>query len=252
MPTTTGTNKKLCGAPGCERVAIRPNNGLPLCGMHDQRLRKHGSFDLPPRSRPTYRECTVDGCDRDATRVSWGLCEKHHARVRRHGSTDRLDTFKPGAREHDGGGYLLDYAPDHPLRVGASPRVYQHRIVYFDHHGEGPFSCYHCGSKQTWDTMHVDHLDDNPKNNEISNLVCSCPICNQRRGIWKIKRTMQENSGWMIEYKGERLHVSEWADRLGITSESLKNRIKNWPMDRAMTEPRGKTGPRANNRRAGD
>lgn len=189
-------------------------------------------------------KCKVDGCDNEANRISSRLCEKHYMRVRRHGSTDKKSNVKPGKLEHVGGGYLLLYMPDHPLARGCSPRVYEHRVIYYDHHGEGPFKCYHCGATQTWETMHVDHLDDNPKNNRIDNLACSCPTCNQSRGRAKMTKTAQENSEWMIEFRGERLHVKEWADRLGISRNSLKDRIKKWPLERAMTEPRGKFGPR--------
>ena len=195
----------------------------------------------------SYEKCKVDACDSAATRVSWGLCEKHHARYRRNGTTDKKSAVKEGSLVHCGGGYLLVYAPNHPLKTGHSPRVYEHRMVYYEHHGEGPFNCYHCGKHQSWDTMHVDHLDGDTQNNEITNLVCSCPTCNQKRGRWKMRRTHQEKSKWMIDFNGERLHVSEWAIRLGISREALKNRLNNWSVERAMTEPRGKTGPRGSN-----
>ncbi len=186
-------------------------------------------------------QCSVDGCVNKANRVGANMCEKHYMRMRRHGSTERLTTRKQGDLTHNGGNYLLTYAPDHPLATSTC-RVYAHRIAYYEAHGKGPFRCYHCGTEVTWATMHVDHLDCDTQNNAIENLVASCPVCNQERGRAKMKRTRQEQ-GLMIEFNGERLHVSEWAERLGISRVSLKARLKKWPLEKALTTPRGKTGP---------
>lgn len=187
-------------------------------------------------------KCCVDGCTSEANRVGAQMCEKHYMRMRRRGSTDKHVARKNGDLVHSGGNYLLAYAPDHPIAAN-SCRVYVHRINYYDAHGKGPFKCHHCGVEVTWATMHVDHLDSDTQNNAIDNLVASCPVCNQKRGRAKMKRTMQER-GLMIEYSGERLHVSEWAERLGISRVSLKARLKTWPLDKALTTPKGSTGPK--------
>ena len=41
-----------------------------------------------------------------------------------------------------------------------------------------------------------------------------------------------------ITFKGERLRFSEWAQRLGITYTSLYRRLKLWPLDKALTQPK--------------
>lgn len=188
-------------------------------------------------------KCSVDDCQNEANRVGARMCEKHYMRMRRRGSTDRLTFRKEGDLTHNGGDYLLTYAPDHPLRSPGSCRVYAHRIAYYERHGQGPFNCFHCGQMVTWATMHVDHLDDNPQNNSPENLAASCPKCNQRRGLAKMRRAMQER-GLMIEFNGERLHIGVWAERLGISRVSLKGRLARWPLEKALTAPRGRTGPK--------
>lgn len=40
-----------------------------------------------------------------------------------------------------------------------------------------------------------------------------------------------------LECNGERLILSDWAKRLGITNSSLTERIARWPLDKALTVP---------------
>src|SRR6185295_17463636 len=47
---------------------------------------------------------------------------------------------------------------------------------------------------------------------------------NTRRNIW-------------IEFRGERLILQDWSTRLGIPFVTLQRRLREWPIERAMTEP---------------
>ena len=40
-----------------------------------------------------------------------------------------------------------------------------------------------------------------------------------------------------IEFGGYRLVQKDWAHRLGISSSTLEKRLRNWPLERALTEP---------------
>lgn len=84
-------------------------------------------------------------------------------------------------------------AADHPLRPARSTYVYKHRIVLWEKIGSGAHPCHHCGCTVTWSpgertrtgSLVVDHLDDNPRNNDPGNLVPSCHPCNQTRAARK-------------------------------------------------------------------
>lgn len=41
-----------------------------------------------------------------------------------------------------------------------------------------------------------------------------------------------------VEWQGERIRLKDHADKLGMTTTSLKRRIKNWGLERAMTRPK--------------
>lgn len=186
--------------------------------------------------------CCIDGCGKQATRVGARMCEMHYTRQRRNGTTDYVGGTIPGNLTHSNG-YQLAAAPEHPRALGGY-RAYEHRVVFTDAHGEGPFKCHWCGVTVTWDDMHVDHLDDDRANNDKRNLVASCPRCNQARGVEKMKATYRQRNG--VTHEGVTRTLQEWADHIGISRPSLLHRIKTgWPMSRALTGGRGKAGPKA-------
>lgn len=61
------------------------------CRMHSNRLKKHGTLDLPKKERA---QCSTEGCANFA--VSRGLCNKHYIRLRTHG--DPTYEYVPTAR----------------------------------------------------------------------------------------------------------------------------------------------------------
>ncbi|MBK9496656.1 MAG: HNH endonuclease [Xanthomonadales bacterium] len=168
-------------------------------------------------------------------------CMMHYYRIRRNGQLDLPTKDIPELTDHSGG-YRLKYHPNHPLSRNHS-RVYEHRFVYHAEHGDGPFKCYHCADVVTWDDMHVDHLNDQPDDNRIENLAASCPECNMKRGAWKVKTTHRQKSVRQITWQGVTRCASEWAELLGLRAASFQWRLKHWPLERVMTEPRGSTGP---------
>lgn len=197
----------------------------------------------------TLATCSVDGCDALANRIGAGFCEKHYFRMRRNGTTDRRQPKVKISHSH---GYVLVYAPNHPLSIGkpSGTRIYEHRMKFYDAYGYGDHKCNWCEASVTFNEMHVDHLNAIRDDNRPENLVASCPDCNMSRGLDKMKKTMQER-GMMIEFNGVRKHVSEWASDLGISAVSMKNRINSgWDLAKALTEPRGKFGPKSAKRRA--
>ena len=193
--------------------------------------------------------CSVEGCGKKSRNVKGRLlCEAHYMRLRRKGTTDLKPPKSEITHSH---GYVIVRCPDHPLalRLGRN-HAYQHRVVFYDANGEGPFDCHWCGEEVDWDTLHVDHLDDVKTHNDPLNLVASCPTCNQARGVEKMKLSSRHR-GLQITHDGLTLNVQHWADKTGLKATTIKARLASgWSPDKALTTPaRAKrpdgTGPRA-------
>lgn len=237
-----------CEVEGCENEARIRKGGKAVCIKHEQRFRKYGSFDLPVRAPKPWAICTIEGCGKPARTRGANLCDMHYCRRWRNekdGNDRGFDLWKPEENIGHSHGYLLRYCPDHPLRQGKSgPREYEHRVVFYDEHGTGPFSCHWCGTTVTWDDMHVDHVNGDKQDNDLRNLVSSCALCNQWRGREKMIKTTRERRATKYTFQGVTKTAAEWAEDLGIDRRSLKARIKaGWPIERALTEKRGPTGP---------
>lgn len=186
------------------------------------------------------QRCSVQGCAKPATRVGAKMCEMHYGRVRRHGGTE---TPAPSPTLPHSGGYLLAYAPGHPLARSGSKRVYAHRVAFYAKHGEGPFTCHWCAAPVDWQTMHVDHLDDDKKNNDPANLVPSCPTCNQQRGKHKAQARHRASTGLTVS--GRTQTLNEWATEVGLARNAIMERIaKGWTPEAAVLTPRGNRGPK--------
>lgn len=203
---------------------------------------EHRNLAQEQKEKFPLHACRVAGCEKLANRVGPGLCEMHYARARRNGTTDsqyeRMAEFNKQS-----GGYLYVKAKGHALS-GLRTRAYAHRVAFYDANGEGPFACHWCKAEVNWATMHVDHLDDDKGNNLPSNLVAACPVCNMQRGHHKVMQSHRDKTG--IEFAGEKLTIAEWAKKIGISRPALVFRLeKGWPLERALTEGRGATGPAA-------
>lgn len=186
--------------------------------------------------------CRIAGCRNPANRTGLRLCEKHYMRIRRNGTAEYIGGAIPGNLIHSAG-CVRQPALGHPRALGGY-RAYQHRVVFTDRHGEGPFSCHWCGVEVCWDDMHVDHLDDDRQNNLASNLVASCPKCNQKRGRWKMVKAMRLR-GRILTAHGLTMCMSDWARHLGITWATISFRLKKkWPIEEALTPKRYNTGPK--------
>jgi len=189
-------------------------------------------------------KCSVDGCEENTGYGRKIYCEKHYMRLIRHGTTEKA---KPKDHYIHSGGYVVLRCPEHPLskKRGAATE-YEHRVVFYNKHGEGPFKCHWCGMPLSWDDkeMTIDHLNSIRNDNSAENLVPSCGRCNSKRGEGKMAITMRKR-GRIIKAQGESMCLGEWARRLGVSRASLNWRIKRWGEDKAIS-----VAPRANKTRA--
>jgi hypothetical protein len=154
--------------------------------------------------------------------------------MKRWGTTEALGAAKP--RSEIKSGYVYVQAPDHPLcRASMSGRVLEHRKVYYDAYGEGPFNCHRCGVEVNWSTLHIDHLNDIRNDNRIENLAAACEPCNLSRGLAALPHPRGNRR--MVEYQGRVLCVTDWAKELGIKANTLSHRLSaGWSIERAFTE----------------
>lgn len=204
------------------------------------------------RSKKTAQagRCDVAGCDGRKRAVGAKYCERHYNRLRRTGALE--DPVFIGFHKQRRGYVVRHGMTGHPLAAPSHPsEVYDHRAVYYEVFGAGPFACHHCGKYLEWSNLHIDHLNDDRGDNTIGNIVPSCPGCNINRGAEKaIENRKLRQSVW-IEFKGLKLTISDWARRIGIAPGSLAARIKNgWPLEKALVMAKGRTGPKPYRRTA--
>ena len=179
--------------------------------------------------------CQTVGCGRVAARRKKTVCWPCYMRERRRGTTDYKTYENPYVSPH---GYVRVTVPNHPLRIDKSCKLeYQHRIVFYDAHGAGPFQCHWCGTEVIWSNMVIDHLNDIKTDNNISNLVPSCNYCNINRSTTKRKETHKRTRSPLLTVFGRTQYLADWASDLGITSKALSLRLRHgWSLERACSQ----------------
>ena len=91
----------------------------------------------------------------------------------------------PRYRYKTSGGYVKLHLPGHPL-ADSNGCVLEHRKVAYDLFPvHTSLSCFWCRKEVRWDTLVIDHLNNNREDNEPSNLLISCNGCNRLRGSAK-------------------------------------------------------------------
>jgi hypothetical protein len=188
--------------------------------------------------------CKAPDCQKDTRSPGAKYCEMHYYRLRRSHTTDKVCRRSPFLVQSSCNIHI--YAPQQPLtKTHKGAYEYQHRIVYFNAYGPGPFRCHWCNNPIEWSTLHVDHLNEIVDDNRLENLVASCPLCNQQRGRDKMIATMQQMHATWIDFHGQRKMLTDWAESIGIGRSTLQARLKaGWQLERALAQPRGKSGPR--------
>lgn len=152
-------------------------------------------------------KCKVSKCNREAMYKGQRVCQKHYFRKMRNGSYGLQRSRK--YRIQNPAGYSKVYEPDHFLADGIG-YIYEHRFVYYES-GKTPEKCEMCGDAISWDSCHIDHINDDITDNRLENLRATCRPCNTFQG-YKV-----ESNGKMFLTIGERtLNPSAWARIPGV------------------------------------
>lgn len=222
----------ICRADGCVNAAEL--HDLQFCKPHLEALLSGASIvkiGLP--------HCAVRGCKAEPKSQFLPYCQMHDARLRRHGNLTKKPRAEALIHSH---GYRLIIADGHPMARG--PRAYEHRVVYYDAHPDGPEPCHWCGKALTWRTVQVDHLNTVRDDNRLSNLAASCGGCNRDRAKPAAVRAHRRRARKFM-VNGKWLSISDAARSLHIGETSIRARLASgWDVERAFTERRGKFGPR--------
>lgn len=168
-------------------------------------------------------ECKIDGCNKSVMYPSRGICQMHYFRHMRTGSYELKErTRKP--RLENPAGYQRVYEPGHPL-ADVHGYVYEHRLVMYQAVGDEVNICAICGKDISWATCHIDHIDEDVRNNTISNLRATCRGCNTARGR---KQEHEYDTAMAITLDGKTMTPTEWARQpnVPVTRRTIADRIK--------------------------
>lgn len=176
--------------------------------------------------------CSVDGCSGVVRYTALCLCQKHYFRQWRNGTVEtklqakkrELGYTRRQRVQIDERGYQRLYEPLHPL-CDSQGYVYEHRKVVFDAIGNSLCSCELCGRSVNWGNVHIDHIDNNPRNNIRHNLRPLCRSCNTRRDYPEAHTMKGRHS---VEIGGVTLTANEWGKLTDgyLTGSTIIRRIK--------------------------
>lgn len=173
--------------------------------------------------------CRISDCDRESMYKNKDLCQMHYFRFMRNGSfklkNGRESSRNPNASHITSNGYVVVYRPDHKLARGTG-YILQHREVYYNHVGDNTPDCDICGCSTSWEIYkyHVDHIDENKKNNDLSNLRMLCNSCNVTR-TKKVHHKSKNSTA--ITINGETKTAQEWSrtDGVIVSGATIRRRL---------------------------
>ncbi len=128
--------------------------------------------------------------------------------------------------------YIQVYDPTHPLAHKKSEQVFEHRAILFDHIGNDGITCTYCNRPLDWFGITgaktvVDHVDNDPRNNDTSNLVPSCNSCNVKRApSWNHAHRLDDTRVRIVRHYIGQGKSSAWVALLNNVSRPVIGRLK--------------------------
>jgi len=172
---------------------IRRGRNVELCSEQCRIDSDRKAKTILKQNKPT---CDVEGCQKKARGRKSKFCEMHYYRLRRNGNLNISKEVGSLYIKHNR--YLRVSCKGHPLTKDKH-HVGAHRVVLFDHIGEGTHPCFWCGKLLNWfavgpEKLVVDHLNGLKYDNHIDNLKPSCSRCNNARGWFQ---------NWVLDHKDD-------------------------------------------------
>ena len=167
--------------------------------------------------------CKIDGCTRPLMYKLDQVCQVHYFRKMRYGT---YELSRKPAKEFivNPDGYRLVRDQKHKL-AGKNGYVFQHRKVAYDKYGENLPPCEICGASSSWETSHIDHIDNDVANNNPKNLRPLCPKCNTQRTIVP---GINRPGAVAVKIGDRTLAAHEWAREpgVGVCGATIIRRIR--------------------------
>ena len=173
------SRESIC--PTCEKSfvqAVGRGKGRKHCSAACRENHKKNSL-AERRKIALGLRCFVASCLNSPRDSTSAFCEMHYGRMRRNGN---LKPREVKGRYVNSAGYIRVLAKGHPL-ADSHGHVYEHRKVLYDS-GISAVQCFWCSAHLGWDTLVVDHLNENKADNRLENLVAACTPCNRARGAF--------------------------------------------------------------------
>lgn len=176
-------------------------------------------------------QCSVENCPKPAAYKKAQLCQAHYFRLRRTGTVEERIIARKRHIETPNG-YIRTYEPDHPLACERG-YVFEHRRVMWGQVGETVGACRICGRDEAWATCHVDHINNDRKDNRPENLRVLCRGCNIKRGLTQECYATRGEVG-LLEFEGRIGTPADWArdPRVSVTAATIVRRKKSGMTDR--------------------
>ena len=161
--------------------------------------------------------CSIYGCDKPVMYAKDKVCQKHYVRFNRNESYETILSRK--YKIENPAGYQKIYEPTHKL-AGKDGYIYEHRFVIYNKYGDNLPCCELCGKPTNWKTCHIDHIDENVKNNEESNLRPVCRGCNTKR--------TKRSTAQMLEIDNITMSIMDWSrrDDVKVSHKTIKRRLE--------------------------
>ena len=170
-----------------------------------------------------YRKCKIEDCNNDIKCL--GLCKKHHQRYLRHGSPHI------SLKERHGQRYTKTYASWLGIRQRCKNKNNNDYNLYG---GRGITVCKRWKKFSTF----LEDMGHTPSKHTIDRIDNNGNY-NKNNCRWATQKTQVRNSrlSTIIKHNGKQMCISAWAEYLSINYSTLRTRLNNWSVDKALTTP---------------